>query len=150
VAKALERITEDPHAEPGRAEAGPPAGEGRSGAFQNMPALQRFLGDLRRRHVYQVMVFYIVIWAGILAAASDSLELLPVPENTQRVLVAVALGGFPVALVISWMFDLTSKGVRRTESVVPKGARTKMLALQLAFLGSALILAAFIGAWVLG
>ncbi len=150
VAKALERITEDPHAEPGRAEPEPPAGEGRSGAFQNMPALQRFLGDLRRRHVYQVMAFYIVIWAGILAAASDSLELLPVPDNTQRVLLAVALGGFPVALVISWMFDLTSKGVRRTESVVPKGARAKMLTLQLAFLGSSLILAAFIAAWVLG
>ena len=44
------------------------------------------------------------------------------------------------------MFGLTSKGVRRTESVVPKGARAKMLALQLTFLSAALILAGLIGA----
>ena len=150
VAKALEHITEDPHAEPARVEPAPRVGEGLPAALHTMTALQRFLGDLRRRHVYQVMVFYIVVWAGILAAASDSLELLPVPPNTQRVLIAVALGGFPVALVISWMFDLTSKGVRRTESVVPKAAHAKMLALQFAFLSAALILAVLIGIWVLG
>jgi len=150
VAKALERITEDPHAEPGKTEAGPPAGEGLPAAFQNMPALQRFLGELRRRHVYHVAVFYVLVAGTILTGADLMLDALPVPENTLKVLVAVALGGFPVALVISWMFDLTSKGVRRTESVVPKGARAKMLALQFAFLSAALILAGLIGAWVLG
>ena len=95
------------------------------------------------------MVIYIVVAAGVLGVASDSIESLPVPENTQQVLVALALGGFPVALVISWMFDITRKGVRRTESVVPKGERAKMRALQLASLIAALILAGLIAWWVL-
>ena len=66
-----------------------------------------------------------------------------------NILVASALAGFPIVLVISWMFDITSKGVRRTESVVPKDARAKMLASQLISLGTALILGALIGWWVL-
>ena len=149
VAKALEHIVEEPRAEPPRAEPGPSGGERLPAAFENLPALQRFLGELGRRHVYHVMVFYIVVAAGILGVASDSIESLPVPENTQQVLVALALGGFPVALVISWMFDITRKGVRRTESVVPKGERAKMRALQLASLIAALILAGLIAWWVL-
>ena len=149
VAKALEHIGEEPRAEPLRAEPGPSGGEILPAAFENLPALQRFLGELRRRHVYHVMVFYIVVAAGVLGVASDSIESLPVPENTQQILVALALGGFPVTLVISWMFDITRKGVRRTESVVPKGERAKMRALQLASLIAALIFAGLIAWWVL-
>ena len=149
VAKALEHIAEEPHAEPPRAEPGPSGGESWPAAFQNLPALQSFLGELRRRHVYHVAVFYVLVAGTILTAADLMLEALPVPENTQQVLVALALGGFPIALVISWMFDITSKGVRRTESVLPRGARAKMLALQLISLSAALTLAVLIGWWVL-
>jgi len=118
-------------------------------AVQNIPGLQRFLGELRRRHVYNVAVFYVLVAGGVLGAADLTLDALPVPENTLQILVALALGGLPVALVIAWMFDITSKGVRRTESVVPKGARAKMLALQFTFLGFALLFAALIGWWIL-
>ena len=149
MAKALEHLAEEPRAEQLKAQPGPPDSESWPSALQNLPALQRFLGELRRRHVYHVMVFYIVVAAGVLGVANDSIEALPVPENTLQVLVALALGGFPVALVVSWMFDITRKGVRRTESVVPKAARAKMLALQIASLVAALILAGLIGWWVL-
>ena len=150
VAKTLEHIVEEPHAEPARAEPGPSGGERLPAALQNLPALQNFLGELRRRHVYHVMVFYIVVAGGVLGVAADTLDSLPVPENTHKILVALTLGGFPVALVVSWMFDITSKGVRRTESVLPKGAHAKIRALQVTFLSAALILAGLIGWWVLG
>ena len=108
------------------------------------------LGELRRRHVYHVGVFYVLVAGTILTAAELMIESLPVPDNSYQVLVALALGGFPMALVVSWMFDITSKGVRRTESVVPKGERAKMLVLQLVALRFALILAGLICYWVLG
>ena len=145
VAKALQQITEKPKTG-GR---GGSTREALPAAVQNIPALQSFLGELRRRHVYNVAVFYILVAGGILTTADLTIESLPVPENTQKVLVALALGGFPLALVIAWMFDITSKGLRRTQSVLPKGARAKMLALQFTFLGSALVLAALIAWWVL-
>ncbi len=145
VAKTLEQLL-DPQADPGSRSA---ADGAQSGGVQQIPALQSFLGELRRRHVYNVAVFYVLVAGGVLGAADLTLESLPVPANTHRVLVALALGGFPVALVIAWMFDITSKGVRRTESVLPKGARAKMLALQFSFLGAALLFAAVIGWWVL-
>jgi serine/threonine-protein kinase len=149
VAKALDALSGRPNAEGG-------PGSRSSGdvilpvAVQNIPALQNFLGELRRRHVYNVAVFYVLIAGGVLGAADLTLESLPVPENTHQVLVALALGGFPLALVIAWMFDITSKGVRRTESVLPKGARAKMLVLQAVFLGTALILSGLIAWWALG
>ncbi len=145
VAKALQQITEKPKTG-GR---GGSTREVLPAAVQNIPALQSFLGELRRRHVYNVAVFYILVAGGILTTADLTIESLPVPENTQKVLVALALGGFPLALVIAWMFDITSKGLRRTQAVSPKGARAKMLALQFTFLGSALVLAALIAWWVL-
>ncbi len=146
VAKALEQLTEKPQVG-GRA--GSHGDDGRPSAVESIPALQSFLGELRRRHVYNVAVFYVLVAGGVLGAADLTIESLPVPENTHTVLVALALGGFPLALVIAWMFDITSKGVRRTESVLPKGERAKMLALQATFLGSALILSALIAWWVL-
>ena len=146
VAKALEQIIGKPQ---GGGRSGSPSDDVLGTGVQSIPALQSFLGELRRRHVYNVAVFYVLVAGGILTTADLTIESLPVPDNTYNVLVAFAFGGFPLALVVAWMFDITSKGVRRTESVVPKGARAKMLALQAGFLGVALSMAALIGWWVL-
>ena len=146
VVKALEQIIEKPQGDGPSGSSGDdlsPAG------MQNIPALQSFLGERRRRHVYNVAVLYIPVAGDLLTTADLTIESLPVPENTYQVLVALALGGFPLALVIAWMFDITSKGVRRTESVLLKGARAKMLAVQATFLGVAMAIAALIGWWVL-
>ena len=66
------------------------------------------------------------------------------------ILVALTLAGFPVILVLSWMFDINSRGIQRTESDVAGSARTKLRILQIVGLILSFGLAALVGYWVLG
>ncbi len=149
VAKALEHVTEEPQSPGQPAESDSFAGKTFSDAVQNIPALGAFIGELKRRHVFNVAVFYILVTAGLLGVAEATLDSLPLPDNSMDILVAVTLGGFPVTLVLSWMFDVSSKGIRRTESEVSGAARTKLYVLQALGLMLSLALAGLLGWWVL-
>jgi serine/threonine protein kinase len=151
VAKALEQVGEDPHASGTHAHVQPDSYGGRtfSNTNQHNTTLEAFVGELRRRHVFNVAVFYVLVTGTLLGIASDTLDELPLPENTMSILVALALGGFPVILVLSWMFDVSSKGIHRTESEVSGAARTKLRILQTVGLVFSLVLAAVVALWVL-
>jgi serine/threonine protein kinase len=149
VVKALEHVAEEPH----------PLGPGDTGghsppklpeALQKIPALASFIGELQRRHVFNVAVFYVLFTAAFLGVAEATLDSLPLPDNTMAVLVAVTLGGFPVILVLSWIFDVSSKGIERTEFEVSGAARAKLRVMQAVGLIFSLVLAGLVGWWVLG
>ncbi len=76
-----------------------------------------FLYELKRRRVYQVGVGYAVVaWA--LAQVLDAVaEPLGIPPEVHRVVIWVSIGGFPIALALAWLFDLTPQGIHRTQAV---------------------------------
>jgi hypothetical protein len=77
--------------------------------------IANFLWQLRRRRVYTVAVGYAAVAFLGLQAAELILPGLPMlPGWLYSALVGLALAGFPVALVLGWVFDVTAKGVRRT------------------------------------
>ena len=143
VAKALEQVTEDPHSpvQPVQAET--------FGGLENIPALAGFIGELKRRHVFNVAVFYVLVMAGLLEFGQVILDSLRAPENSMNILVAVTLGGFPVVLVLAWMFDVSTKGIQRTESEVSGSSLTKLRILQAVGLVLALVLAGLVSWWIL-
>ena len=67
---------------------------------------RRFLSELERRRVYRVAVTYVVAAFAVLEAADLVLPVLTDSEGIFRVLVILALAGFPVALVLAWTFDV--------------------------------------------
>lgn len=76
-----------------------------------------FFRELKRRNVYKVAVAYAVIaWLLIEAA---SLLLSGHEERTSVVtgLVVILTVGFVLALYISWAFEATPQGIKRTENV---------------------------------
>jgi membrane-associated phospholipid phosphatase len=73
-----------------------------------------FFSELRRRRVYHAAIIYLVIGLGIVEAADITFPVLGLPDWMMNLVVVGALFGFPVTLVVSWMYDLTSKGFRRT------------------------------------
>lgn len=77
-----------------------------------------FTGELRRRHVFQVGFAYLAIAYVTLEGASFVLPALHVPPWVMTVLVVLGLIGFPVALVLGWIFDLSPEGVVRTEPAI--------------------------------
>src|SRR5215472_4160343 len=76
-----------------------------------------FFAELKRRKVYSVAIAYVV---GGWALAQGIAQVLPVfdtPNWVIRLLVVLIILGFPVALALSWFFDLTRYGIVRTPAL---------------------------------
>lgn len=88
--------------------------------------LRKFWRELRRRNVFSVGGAYLVAAWG---ASLGALELLPAfgaAEWTVRAFVIVAALGFPVTLVLAWVFEVTPEGVVRDDGSTrsPRGGVT--------------------------
>lgn len=116
-------------------------------------SLGRFFQEMRRRRVYQVAVAYLGASFVVLQGLEVVEPGLPLPHWVYPLIVTVALGGFPVALVLAWVFDITSSGIQRTRaSGAPERGRGRamQLLLQVVGLSLSLVLAVLIGYWILG
>jgi adenylate cyclase len=72
----------------------------------------RFLGELKRRQVIKVGVVYVVVGLGVAEAADVFLGNLA-PQWALDAALVILLVGFPVSLVLAWVYDLTPRGVVR-------------------------------------
>lgn len=75
----------------------------------------KLLAELKRRKVYRVGVGYAAFMFVGLQAAELLLSAMEEGEQIFRLLVVLALAGFPVALVLAWLFEVTPEGVIRTD-----------------------------------
>lgn len=76
-----------------------------------------FFSELRRRNVFGMVVLYVVGAWLVVQVAESIFQGTGIPESSIRyVWIAVALG-LPIALIFSWRFDVTAKGIKRTPSV---------------------------------
>ena len=76
-----------------------------------------FLGEIKRRKVFQVAAVYTVVaWLliQIIDVVNDPLNLPAWFDTVMIVLLAV---GLPIAVVLAWAFDLTPTGVVRTPAI---------------------------------
>lgn len=80
--------------------------------------LQAFVDELKRRHVFRVATAYAVGAFVVLEAATLVFQGLLVPDWVYRALTVAALVGFPVVLVLAWLFEWTSHGIRREAPLV--------------------------------
>lgn len=84
--------------------------------------------ELRRRKVIRVAVVYVVsAWIAV-EAASVIFPALLFPEWTSRMVVALALIGFPVAVGLAWAFEIRPEGTPPLENTaVPDRAEDERL-----------------------
>src|SRR6266446_2487178 len=76
-----------------------------------------FLAELKRRNVYKVAVAYAVFgWLSV-QVATQVFPFLEIPNWNVRLVIALVVIGFPIALVIAWAFEATPQGIKRTEDV---------------------------------
>jgi len=73
-----------------------------------------FVSELRRRHVIKVAIVYATVGFAVLQGADLLLPTMSVPDWTFRVIVAVVLLGFPIAVVMAWALEMTPGGVARS------------------------------------
>src|SRR5213594_4166229 len=76
-----------------------------------------FFGELKRRNVYKVAVAYAIVGWLLVQIATQVFPFLEIPNWVVRLVIALVVIGFPIALVIAWAFELTPEGIKRTEDV---------------------------------
>jgi len=77
--------------------------------------LSKFFAELRRRNVYKVAIAYGVVAWLLIQIATQVFPFFEIPNWTVRLVVLLIVIGFPIALIIAWAFELTPKGLKRTE-----------------------------------
>src|SRR6059036_1094911 len=82
-----------------------------------------FFAELKRRNVYKVAVAYAVIAWLLIQVATQVFPFLEIPNWVVRLVIALVVIGFPIALVIAWAFEATPEGIKRTEDVDVRAAR---------------------------
>ncbi len=73
--------------------------------------------ELKRRNVFRVIAAYAVVAWLLIQVGDVAADSLAFPGWFMPMLFVVLGLGFPVALVLSWAYELTPEGVKRTEGV---------------------------------
>jgi len=81
--------------------------------------LKKFLAELKRRRVYGVAIAYAISGWALAQGIAQIFPVFDIANWVVRFIVLLIVLGFPVALVLSWFFDLTRYGIVRTLDVGP-------------------------------
>src|SRR5262252_9486660 len=73
-----------------------------------------FFEELKRRKVYRVAFAYVVASWALAQGLAQVLPIFDIPNSVIRSVIALLLIGFPVVLVLAWVFDVTPQGIRAT------------------------------------
>jgi TolB-like protein/Tfp pilus assembly protein PilF len=92
-----------------------------------------FFEEVKRRKVYRVAVAYVIAAGGVIQLASAAFPAWDLPNWALRLVIALLLLGFPIALMLAWAYDITPQGVRATPSPgVPGSHRRRNIAMLVA------------------
>jgi serine/threonine-protein kinase len=80
---------------------------------------RKFFAELKRRHVYRVAIAYGVVAWLFTQIATQVFPFFEIPNWAIRLVVLLFIIGFPVALALGWVFDLTPEGIKRTNEAIP-------------------------------
>jgi len=72
--------------------------------------------ELKRRRVYPVIAAYAVVAFILLQIGEITFQPLGLPNWVMVSLIGLVITGFPIVIVLAWVFDLTPTGIRRDRS----------------------------------
>jgi Tol biopolymer transport system component len=96
-----------------------------------------FLQELKRRNVVRAAVAYLAGAWLLLQVANTVLPALELPEWIMPALIYTAVLGFPLALILAWLYEWTPEGLKPTAEAdsVPAASRTSRRKFDLAVIG---------------
>ena len=98
-----------------------------------------FLGEIKRRKVFQVTAVYAVVAWLIIQIIDVVGEPLNLPVWIDTVVIVILAVGFPIAAIFAWAFDITPDGVTRIavsgRSVASEGRKLEYALLGLIIIG---------------
>ena len=79
--------------------------------------LSRFWQELKRRRVIHLITVYASVAFVIIELINNLEAPLNLPAKLTSIVVIVLAAGFPLAIILSWLYDLTSEGVEKTKPI---------------------------------
>ncbi len=76
--------------------------------------LGRFFAELRRRRVVRTAVAYVIMGWALIQVTTTVVPHLNLPTWFATLVIVLVALGFPVAVMMGWMFDLSAKGLVKT------------------------------------
>ena len=73
-----------------------------------------FLKELKRRNVFRVIAMYAGAAVVIIEVINNVVDPLRLPEWLPTIVILLLILGFPVTAILSWIFDLTPEGMKKT------------------------------------
>src|SRR3546814_7363026 len=77
-------------------------------------AFAGFFAELHRRRVVRIVIVYAIAGWVVIEVAATMLPGLNLPDWTVTFVIALVVLGFPIAVIMGWMFDLGPRGAERT------------------------------------
>jgi len=93
---------------------------------QKTNSFERFWQELKRRKTGKVIVAYSATAFILLQLADILTPALLLPDWTTRLITLIIIIGFPVAVIFSWVFDISPQGIIKTESVTESEKKGKI------------------------
>ena len=80
--------------------------------------------ELKRRNVYRAAVAYGVVAWFLTQLTTQVFPFFEIPNSAVRFVVIALAIGFPIAMLLAWVYEFTPEGVVRTEDLHPAQARS--------------------------
>jgi len=94
-----------------------------------------FFEELKRRKVYRVAIAYVVLSWALAQGLAQVLPVFDISNAIIRPVIALLLIGFPVALALAWVYDITPQGIRTTPTPSTPGSRRRRNVIMLIGIG---------------
>ena len=72
--------------------------------------------EIKRRKVVRVIIAYLIVGWLLIQIADVTLEPLHLPEWSDTLVIWLVALGFPIAVILAWVLDVTPRGIKVTES----------------------------------
>jgi adenylate cyclase len=84
---------------------------------------KKFFAELKRRRVYSVAVTYAIVGWLLIQVVTQVFPPFEIPNWGERLAIVAIMLGFPIAMILAWIYDFTSHGIVRTSDSKPKVRR---------------------------
>ena len=92
--------------------------------------MKKFVRELRRREVFRAVGLYVGVCWLLIEVSSTVLPTFDVADWVIRAIIIIAVVGFPVVIVLAWIYDFTDHGIvvqgDPTDTIVPPIGSRKM------------------------
>lgn len=87
--------------------------------------ISQFWEELKRRRVVHVITVYASAAFVLIELANNLTEPLSLPSKLSTIIIVILAVGFPLVIILAWLYDLTPEGIEKTKAVDKTGGSEK-------------------------